>query len=267
VPGNDLSSGRTPSDLVRQLRLLIAEEAFLWELTEQVTDYYNSDVRIAHGPWRATDCQQILSRWFDCGLIDCIAVSWATRVRSDEVVHYDYGAGWRTRATETGQHLILAREDAGGLLIDPSTWHQEGIGAGVMLCQSDEADGLSFDDWIAKLAGLPDLLIYKNPPNEASGVPQLTEIEPEVVLTARAWTRAIQNTATDGLPIVCPVNRDADLDIGWTPSPDDYPTAEAIGDIVWFVDGATTVFPFGRHRLRCPGCGAEQFLVVTRRPG
>ncbi len=140
---NGLVNGRGPSDLVRQMRLLIAEQAFLWEFPQQLTDYYGADSTITHGPWRAADCQQVLARWFDCGLIDCIAISWATKVRSDEVVHYEYDAAWRTKATEHGQHLILARDDAGALLSDPGTWRPDGIGAGVMLCESDQADGLS----------------------------------------------------------------------------------------------------------------------------
>jgi hypothetical protein len=153
-----LVNERAPSDLVCQLRSLITEEAYLRDLTQQITDYHGSDRTIVHGPWQAADCQQILTRWFDCGLIDCIATSWATKVRSDEVVHYEYDADWRTRATEHGQHLILAHDDAGALLSDPSSWHADGDGGGVMLCASDQADGLSFDAWFGKLAGLPEHL-------------------------------------------------------------------------------------------------------------
>jgi len=265
-------NGRAPSDLVHQMRLLIAEEAFLRELTEQVTDYYNSERTTTHGPWPASDCLQVISRWFDCGLIDCIAISWATKVRSDEVVYYEHDADWRARATENGQHLVLAREDAGTLLSDPSTWRPDGIGAGVMLCQSDEADGLSFDDWFGKLAGLPDRLIYEHLPDGASdGEPQRTLTEPGEVLTSRLWVRAIENAATDGLPILCPVNRDAYLNIDWETATSEIATAESIEDIICFIDRGKTTrrhsFPFGRHRLRCPGCGAERYLVVTRRSG
>src|SRR5690242_21959686 len=78
---DDLVNGRAPSDLVCHMRLLIAEEAYLWELTKQVTDYYGGGRTITHGPWRAADCQQVLARWFAWGLVDCIAVSWATKVR------------------------------------------------------------------------------------------------------------------------------------------------------------------------------------------
>src|SRR5258706_1371682 len=93
-------NGPAPSELVYRTWLLIAEESYLWELTQLVAGYYDSQRAIAHGPWQAADCQQILARWFDCGLIDCIALSWATRVRSDEVLHYEYDADLRTRATE-----------------------------------------------------------------------------------------------------------------------------------------------------------------------
>lgn len=45
--------GRGPSDLVRQMRVLVAEEAFLWGLTTRVTDYHGGGKRVVHGPWRA----------------------------------------------------------------------------------------------------------------------------------------------------------------------------------------------------------------------
>lgn len=159
---------RAPSDLVRQMRILVAEEAFLWELPQGSTDYYGGERTVAHGPWRAADCQQVVARWFDCGLIDCIAALWANKVRPDEVVHYEYDADWRARAIEQGQYLVLARDDAGALLGDPGTWRSEGIGAGVMLCESDEADDLSFNAWFGKLAGLPDQLIYERALDEVS---------------------------------------------------------------------------------------------------
>jgi hypothetical protein len=148
-----------PSDLVRQMRVLIAEEAFLWEVTQRMTDYYGGGKTVAHGPWQAGDCQRILLRWFDRGLVDCIADAWATTVGSGEIVYYEYSASWRSRATEVGQHLILDREDARALLSDPATWDRAGAGAGVMLCQSDKAEGLLFDDWLATLAGLPENMI------------------------------------------------------------------------------------------------------------
>lgn len=58
---------RAPSDLVSQVRVLIAEEAFLWELPQRMTDYYGGGKKAVHGPWQAEDCQRILLRWFDCG--------------------------------------------------------------------------------------------------------------------------------------------------------------------------------------------------------
>ncbi len=266
-------NGRAPSDLVRQMRLLIAEETFLWELTQQVTDYHGGDKTTVHGPWLAVDCQQVLGRWFACGLIDCIAVSWATKVRSDEVVHYEYDADWRARATEVGQHLVLAREDAGVLLSNPSTWRTYGIGAGVMVCESDQAGGLSFDAWFDKLAGLPDHLIYAHGldmEEVSAGESHKAVTEPDDGLLVRLWTRAIEQAAADGLPLLCPVNLDADLAFDWGPAQGETATSESMEDIVCFVDRGEVTrgqpFPFGRHRLWCHGCGAEQYLVVTRSP-
>jgi hypothetical protein len=146
------------------------------------------------------------TRWFDDRLIDCIAISWATKVRSTEVVHYEYDADWRTRATAHGQHLVLARDDAGALLSDSSTWRADGDGADVILCESDQAAGLSFDAWFGKLEGLPDHLIYEQPlDGVADGKAPPTLPEPEEVLTSRLWTQAMEHAATDGLPLLCPI--------------------------------------------------------------
>lgn len=150
---------RAPSDLVRQMRALIAEEAFLWELTEQITDYYGGGKKVVHGPWQAGDCQRVLLRWLDSGLIDCIAAAWDTTKGSREIIHDEYNASWQSPATERGQFLILEREDARALLSDPATWDRQSAGAGVMLCESDAAEGLSFDDWVDALVGLAEDLI------------------------------------------------------------------------------------------------------------
>ena len=151
---------RAPSGLVRQMRVLIAEEAFLWDLTKQVTDYHGGGKRVVSGPWQAGNCQRVLLRWFDSGLIDCIAIAWAATMGSREIIRYEYDASWRSRAAVSDDgFLVLGREDARALLSDPAAWGREGAGAGVMLCESDAAEGLSLDDWLDALAGLPDNLI------------------------------------------------------------------------------------------------------------
>ncbi|MDG6106822.1 hypothetical protein Daura_29670 [Dactylosporangium aurantiacum] len=163
----DPATGRRPSDLVQQLWLSVMEEVFLWNIGTLITDY-RGGAAVSYGPWAAEDCRLVLLRWFDRGLLDCVATRRATTVGTGEVVHYEYEADWRDRATVHGQHLILARDDAGALLRDPGTWRTDGVGAGVMLCRSDDSDGWSFDDWFAALAGLPDELLYGNP---AAGEP------------------------------------------------------------------------------------------------
>jgi hypothetical protein len=110
---------RAPADLVSQMRAVIAEEAFLWELTEQMTDCYDGGKTVVHGPWQADDCRQVLLRWFDRGLLDCIAYNWGTAAGTGEIVHYQYQASWRSRASDVGEHLILHRQDAPALLGDP----------------------------------------------------------------------------------------------------------------------------------------------------
>ena len=124
-----------------------------------MTDYYGGGKEVVHGPWQAGDCRRFLLRWLDSGLVDCIAVAWATTMGSCEIIRYEYNASWRSRATERDGFLILDREDARALLSDTATWDREGAGAGVMVCQSDAAGGLPFDDWLDALAGLPEDLI------------------------------------------------------------------------------------------------------------
>ena len=265
-------NGCVPSDLVLQTRILIAEEAFLWQLTEQVTDYDGAETTVVRGPWQAGDCQQVLTRWLDCGLINSIATSWATKVRSDEVVHFEYDADWATRTTQDSQHLVLARDDARALLSDPSTWRADGVGAGVMLCESRQAHELPFDDWFDKLAGLPDHLIYQRSRDEVSdGEAQETLAEPESVVTAGLWHSAMKLVATGDLPVLCPVNRDAYLAVDWEPAYGQTATGKSIEDVFFFVNPGKIEtgqpIPFGRHRFWCPGCAAQRYLVVTRKPG
>lgn len=255
-------NGLAPSDLVVQLRILIAEEAFLWQLAEEVADCY----------WQASDCQQILIRWLDCGLINCIATAWATKVRSDEVVEYKYDLDWATRATQEGQHLVLARDDAAALLNDPSTWHADGAGAGVMLCESRHAHELPFDDWFNKLTGLPDHVIYQHPRDEdIRRQGPVNVAEPEQVVTARLWQSAMQQAVTGDLPVLCPINRDAHLAFDWEPAMGETATGRSIEDVFFFVNPGKIEqelpLSFGRHRLWCPRCGAQRHLVVTRKPG
>lgn len=103
--------------------------------------------------WQAGDCQRIMLRWFDRGMVDCFADT------SVALIHYEHNANWRSRAAEEGQQLILDRGDARALLSDPATWNPEGTGAGVMLRESGIATGLPFDDWFNALAGLPEEII------------------------------------------------------------------------------------------------------------
>jgi hypothetical protein len=143
------------------MRVLVADEVPLWGITHQTTDYYGDGKTVVHGPWQAADCRQVLLRWFDNGFIECVAISWGTQVGSGDVVHCEYDGDWRSRATESGQHLTLAQSDARALLSDPSTWEIDGVGSGVMLCASDSAYRLPFDGWFVELAGLPEQLIYE----------------------------------------------------------------------------------------------------------
>ena len=149
-----------PSDLVKEMRTSVAEEVFLRDLPDQVTDYCRDGRTVVHGPWRAEDCQRVLLRWFDRGLIDCYAYPWDTTKESAETVHQEE-AGWRSRATLRGQFLILDLDDARGILTGTSAWDREGAGDEVMLAASDSAAGLPFDDWVAALDGLPEELIYE----------------------------------------------------------------------------------------------------------
>jgi hypothetical protein len=140
-----------------------------------------------------------------------------------------------------------------------------------MLCEAHQARELPFDDWFGKLAGLPDHLIYERPREEvSSGVAHKMFAEPEQVATAQLWGSAIEQAATGDLPVLCPVNRDAYLAIDGESADGETATGKSIEDLFFFVNQGKIrpeqPFPFGRHRFWCPGCGAERYLVVTRRP-
>lgn len=108
-----------------------------------------------------------------------------------------------------------------------------------MVCESDQADGLSFDAWFGKLAGLPDRLIYEHPLDGVSdGEVQKALAEPEAVLAARLWTSAMEHAAAEGLPVLCPVSQDATLAIDWEPADGETATSESIEDVFFFVDRA-----------------------------
>lgn len=54
-------------DLLSRLRLLIEEEAPLWEVPLGGIEYGIDVVR--HGPWDPADCSAVLLRWLDAGLL------------------------------------------------------------------------------------------------------------------------------------------------------------------------------------------------------
>jgi hypothetical protein len=62
------------------------------------------------------------------------------------------------------------------------------------------------------------------------------------------WIDAAKRAvAGDAGPIRCPENADADLAVTWLPASEADPEGR------------------GEYRLRCPDCGAESYLLVSRR--
>lgn len=150
-------SSLTPPGLVGQMLTLVREEAYLWEIGNEVSEHLGGGRTVVHGPWRTEDCRAVLLRWFDAGWLDCVAVARTHTVRKpDEVRHHTYDTDWQKRATLVGTHWVLNRADARMLLDDPALWKQDGPGGPVCLSRTDATDDLRYEDWAALVADLAE---------------------------------------------------------------------------------------------------------------
>lgn len=57
------------ADFTEQMRLLVAEESYLWELPAGSRDLIGENKWRDHGPWPYADCAAALLLWLDAGLV------------------------------------------------------------------------------------------------------------------------------------------------------------------------------------------------------
>ena len=60
------------ADFTEQMRLLVAEGSFLWELPAGTRDHIGENKWLDHGPWQQADCAAAVHLWFDAGLLSVL---------------------------------------------------------------------------------------------------------------------------------------------------------------------------------------------------
>ncbi len=60
------------ADFTDQMRLLVFEESYLWELPMGSRDLVGDDEWLYHGAWRQEDCSAAVHVWFDAGLVSLL---------------------------------------------------------------------------------------------------------------------------------------------------------------------------------------------------
>ena len=129
------------ADLVSEMYTLVFEQAYLHEVTNQVTDLHRDGRKAKNDPWPAGECRSVLTPWYEAGWVELIADAGAPTAFPD--------ATWRGAATQTASYLVLAAADAGALLGEPSRWIAGTADGQVMLCRTDEGCSHEYDAWLA----------------------------------------------------------------------------------------------------------------------
>ena len=123
------------------MHALVWEEAFLHEVTSQVTDMLGEGREVVHGPWTESECQSVLIPWHAAGWIELIA-------DVDPPRHLT-AAAWRDQASRTGAFFVLSANDAADLLGDPTRWVVGTADGHVMLCRTNDGDSREYAEWVA----------------------------------------------------------------------------------------------------------------------
>jgi hypothetical protein len=117
------------ADFADQMRLLVAEESYLYELPLGSRDSLGDDSWRLHGPWRRDDCAAAVNLWFDAGLVSLLR-RWPT----DE---------------------LLASPTAREVLDAPRSWVTTPDGSTcISLVETDAGEALAWGEWTALLAVL-----------------------------------------------------------------------------------------------------------------
>jgi hypothetical protein len=115
--------------LVSQMHILVREEVPAWEIQLGSGDHIAGG-HVTHGPWRASDCAEVLNRWAQAGLVGIIReVGWPGHDRRE-----------------------LSAREVQEILSTPDQWPSLPIGeTGVWwsLVASDRGMATVHDEWVA----------------------------------------------------------------------------------------------------------------------
>lgn len=128
------------SDFIAQMRAAVREETALFELASGSVDRGASG-DVVHGPWPASACSDVLSRWLRHSWIELYLPGPPDRWNLPE-------AEWRVRASRTGSSLFLAHHDAVDLLGDPSRWTLNSEDGHVALSLASAALNVNESEWL-----------------------------------------------------------------------------------------------------------------------
>ncbi len=120
-------TGPQYEDFLEQMRLLVAEEAGLYEFPMGSVDVLPDGPR-EHGPWAWEDCSAALARWLEAGLL-------ALYRRDREGLGPDL-------AMDGGQRVLTTADE----------WHLPTATDWVTVYSSNRGDELPPDEWKAMLA-------------------------------------------------------------------------------------------------------------------
>ena len=110
------------ADFTDQMRLSVAEEAYLWELPAGSRDLTGDNNWLEHGPWQQADCAAAILLWFDAGLVSLlrrwpeeqpltaeeerqVLITPESWVLDERPVHDEHGTSFAVAATEAGDAL------------------------------------------------------------------------------------------------------------------------------------------------------------------
>lgn len=117
------------ADFTDQMRLLVAEESYLWEFPAGSRDLLGNDEWLHHGPWRQEDCSAAVHLWFDAELVFLLR-RWPEEQR-------------------------LGASEARAVLAAPESWAMNPDGSSnVALLATEAGEALAWDEWRSMLFSL-----------------------------------------------------------------------------------------------------------------
>lgn len=116
------------ADCTDQMRLLVSEEAYLWEFPAGSRDLMGDGEWLEHGPWRREDCSAAVHVWFDAGLVSLLR-RWP-------------------------EDHLLATLDARAVLAVRESWAMTPDGTNCAVAATAAGEALAWDGWRSLLSAL-----------------------------------------------------------------------------------------------------------------